>query len=70
MRGIATEQTVQAKQPKAKTKPKPRRKAITLTETQEILADPETMILLRRGIQEAKEGKSIPLEQVKAELGL
>ncbi len=47
-----------------------RPKAITLTETQEILADPETMVALRRGAQEAKEGKSIPLAQVKAELGL
>ncbi len=49
---------------------KKKRKAIVLTETQEILADPETMAALRRGIQEAKEGKSIPLAQVKAELGL
>ena len=56
----------------AKQKPvtKKKRKAIVLTETQEILADPETMVALRRGIQEAKEGKSIPLAQVKAELGL
>jgi len=56
----------------AKQKPAARkkRKAIVLTETQEILADPETMVALRRGIQEAKEGKSIPLAQVKAELGL
>lgn len=45
-------------------------KTITLTETQEILADPETMVALRRGAQEATEGKSIPLAQVKAELGL
>ena len=45
-------------------------KAITLTETQEILADPETMVALRRGAQEAKAGKSIPLAQIKAELGL
>ena len=67
---MATEQIIQGKKPKAKSTAKTRRKAITLTETQEILADPETMILLRRGIQEAKEGKSIPLEQVKAELGL
>ena len=67
---MAIEQAIREKKPKAKTKTKTRRKAITLTETQEILADPETMILLRRGIQEAKEGKSIPLEQVKAELGL
>ena len=49
---------------------KPKRKAITLSETQEILADPATMVALRRGIREAKEGKSIPLAQVKAELGL
>lgn len=49
---------------------KKKRKAIVLTETQEILADPETMAALRRGIQEAKEGKSISLAQVKAELGL
>ena len=49
---------------------KKKRKAIILTETQEILADPETMVALRRGIQEAKEGKSVPLAQVKAELGL
>lgn len=49
---------------------KRKRKAIVLTETQEILADPETMAALRRGIQEAKEGKTIPLAQVKAELGL
>ncbi len=47
-----------------------KRKAITLTETQEILADPETMVALRRGAGEAKAGKSIPLTQVKAELGL
>lgn len=47
-----------------------KRKAITLTETQEILADPETMVALRRGAQEAKDGKSIPLAQVKLELGL
>ena len=56
----------------ANEKPKAKKKhqAITLTETQEILADPETMSALRRGAQEIKEGKSIPLAQVKAELGL
>ena len=58
--------TAAKKNPAARRK----RKAIVLTETQEILADPETMVALRRGIQEAKEGKSIPLAQVKAELGL
>ena len=55
------------------TKGKPtvkKNKSITLTETQEILADPETMVALRRGAQEAKAGKGIPLAQVKAKLGL
>ena len=65
------EETV-TKNAAARQKPrgKKKRKAIVLTETQEILADPETMAALRRGIKEAKEGKSIPLAQVKAELGL
>ena len=60
-------QSAAAKQKQATRK---KRKAIVLTETQEILADPETMMALRRGVQEAKEGKRIPLAQVKAELGL
>lgn len=63
---MSTETTVTNERPTAKRK----RKAITLTETQEILADPETMVALRRGAQEAEAGKSIPLAQVKAELGL
>jgi hypothetical protein len=45
-------------------------KTITLTETQEILADPETMAALRKGAQETKAGKHISLEQMKRELGL
>lgn len=45
-------------------------KTITLTETQEILADPETMASLRKGAQEAKEGKHVSLQQLKKELGL
>jgi len=63
---MATGTTIGGKETKAKTK----RKSIVLTETQEILADPETMVSLRRGAQEAEEGKSIPLSQVKKELGL
>ncbi len=59
-KAIATDEKPTARKPKA----------IMLTETQEILADPETMVALRRGAQEAKEGKSIPLAQVKSELGL
>jgi len=45
-------------------------KTITLTETQEILADPETMTTLRKGAQETKEGKHISLARMKKELGL
>lgn len=45
-------------------------KTITLTETQEILADPETMTALRKGAIEVKEGKHISLAQMKKELGL
>jgi hypothetical protein len=45
-------------------------KTITLTETQEILADPETMTALRKGAQETKEGKHVSLEQIKRDLGL
>ena len=36
---------------------KKKRKAIVLTETQEILADPETMAALRRGISRSQRGK-------------
>jgi len=61
---MATE--IQAEKRRAIKKPK----AITLTETQEILADTETMAALRRGIEESKSGKSIPLSQLKAELDL
>lgn len=66
MDGTVVKSATTRQKPTIKKKPK----AIVLTETQEILADPETMVALRRGIQEAKEGKSIPLAQVKAELGL
>ena len=43
-----------------------------ITETLEIMSDPELMAILRQDIKDRKEGKSrgIPLEQVKAELGL
>lgn len=42
----------------------------SLMETLEILGDEELMADLRQGIKEAEEGKGIPWEQVKAELGL
>ncbi len=40
----------------------------SLTETMEIMSDPETMAQLRQSIQEIKEGKTIPWEEVEAEL--
>ncbi len=67
---MRTQATVAVQERNGKSVQKKKRKAITLTETQEILADPETMAALRRGAEEAKEGKSISLAQVKAELGL
>ncbi len=41
-----------------------------IEETLEIMGDPELMAALRESIQEAEEGKLIPLADVKAELGL
>ncbi len=40
----------------------------SIMETMEIMADEELMASLRRSIQEVKEGKLIPLEEVEAEL--
>jgi prevent-host-death family protein len=37
----------------------------SLMETMEILGDPEFMASLRRGIQDLKEGKTIPLEKLR-----
>ena len=42
----------------------------SLIETLEIMADPELMRVLRQGIREMREGKGIPWEKVKRELGL
>ncbi|MBI4231018.1 MAG: type II toxin-antitoxin system Phd/YefM family antitoxin [Planctomycetes bacterium] len=42
----------------------------TLVETLEILGDREQMASIRRGIRELKAGKRIPLEDLKADLGL
>lgn len=42
----------------------------SLVETLEVLADPDLMKGLRRGIQEMKEGKGIPWEKVKKDLAL
>jgi len=36
----------------------------------EIMSDPEMMAAFRQGVKEMKEGKGIPLEQFKRELGL
>jgi len=41
-----------------------------IQDTLEIMSDPELMEALLQSIQEAKEGKLIPWEEVKAELGL
>ena len=41
-----------------------------IEETLEIMGDPELMAELRESVQQAEEGKLIPLADVKAELGL
>ena len=40
----------------------------SITETMDIMGDPELMDALRRGVQDVLEGNLVPLEQVKAEL--
>ena len=42
----------------------------SLVETLEILADEELMAALRKGLEEAERGETIPLEQIEAELDL
>lgn len=42
----------------------------SLVETLEIMSDPEAMAAFHQGVKEMKEGKSIPLEEVKRQLGL
>ncbi len=41
----------------------------SVTETMAIMSDPEMMAAFRQGVRELKEGKAIPLEQLKRELG-
>jgi len=41
-----------------------------IVETLEIMGDADLMAALRQSIKEASEGKVIPWEEVKAELGL
>ena len=41
----------------------------SITETMEIMGDPEMMTAFRQGVRDALDGNLIPLEQVKAELG-
>ncbi len=42
----------------------------SLVETLEIMSDPEAMAAFHQGVKEMKEGKGIPLEEVKRQLGL
>jgi antitoxin YefM len=42
----------------------------SITETREIMSDPEMMAAFRQGVKEMEEGRAIPWEQVKRELGL
>ena len=42
----------------------------SVLETMEIMSDPEMMAAFRQGVKEMEEGKAIPWEQVKKELGL
>jgi antitoxin YefM len=41
----------------------------SVVETMEIMSDPEMMAAFRQGVKEMEEGKGIPWEQVKKELG-
>jgi antitoxin YefM len=42
----------------------------SVVETMEIMSDPELMAAFRQGVKEMEEGKAIPWEQVKKDLGL
>ena len=42
----------------------------SVVETMEIMSDPEMMAAFRQGVKEIQEGKAIPWEQVKRELGI
>src|SRR3982074_2883596 len=41
----------------------------SVIETMEIMSDPELMAAFRQGVKEMQEGKAVPLEQFKRELG-
>lgn len=41
----------------------------SVTETLEIMSDPEMMAAFRQGVKDLEEGRTIPLEQLKKELG-
>ncbi len=41
----------------------------SIVETMEIMGDPDMMAALRRGVEDARQGNPVPLEQVEAELG-
>jgi PHD/YefM family antitoxin component YafN of YafNO toxin-antitoxin module len=41
----------------------------SVVETMEIMSDPEMMAAFRQGVKEMEEGKAIPWEQIKKELG-
>lgn len=42
----------------------------SIVETMDIMGDPDAMAALRRGIQDIQAGNLVPIEQVKADLGL
>jgi len=42
----------------------------SIQETLAIMADPELVAAFRRGVEEIREGKGVPLEDIEAELGL
>jgi PHD/YefM family antitoxin component YafN of YafNO toxin-antitoxin module len=42
----------------------------SIVETMEIMSDPELMESIRHGIKDVEEGNLVPIEQVKAELGI
>jgi PHD/YefM family antitoxin component YafN of YafNO toxin-antitoxin module len=42
----------------------------SILETLDIMGDPDMMAALRRGIKDVEEGKLVPLDEVKARLGI
>jgi antitoxin YefM len=42
----------------------------SILETLEIMGDPEMMAALRQGVKDVQEGNLVPLEEVKASLGI